>query len=69
MSPQEITRPTTLALGFVTFGLFLAASVSLLWTTYNIAPHQVRKLKTRALKSLVADAVTAAAGALVSTSL
>ena len=56
------------ALGFVTFGLVLTAGVSLLRTTYTIAPRQVRKLKTRALKTIAAAAVTGAADVRLSTS-
>ena len=67
MYPQELATTTAFALGFVTFGLALTAGVSLLGTTYTIAPRQVRKLKTRALKATAAAAVTGAAAVLLST--
>ena len=64
MSPQELATPTAFALGFITFGLVLTAGASMIGTAYTIAPHQVR---SRALKTLAAAAVTGAAAAVVST--
>ena len=68
MSPQELATLTAFALGFVTCGLVLTASLSLLRTTYTIAPRQVRKLKTKAITTMAAAAVTGAAAVLLSTS-
>ena len=67
MSPQELTTISAFALGLITCGLVVAAGVSLFRTTYTIAPRQVRKLKTRALKATAAAAVTGAAAVLLST--
>ena len=61
MSPQELATLTAFALGFITCALLLTAGVTLIGTGYIIAPRQVHKLKTRALKSLMAAAVTGAA--------
>ncbi len=68
MSPQELNTKAAFALGLITFGLVLTAGVSLLRTTYTIAPRQVRKLKTRTLKTMVTAAFTGAAAVLLSTS-
>ena len=65
MFTNELATLSALALGFVTFGVVLTASVSILRTTYTIAPRQVRRLKTWALKTMAAAAVTGAAAILI----
>ena len=67
MSPHELATMTAFALGGITCALVITAGISLLGTAYTIAPRQIHKLKTRALKSLLAAAVTGATAIAIST--
>ncbi len=68
MSPQELTTPTAFALGLITCALLLTAGLSLLGTGYTIEPRKVRNLKTRALKTLLAAAITGSSAVVIATS-
>ena len=60
MSPQDMATITAFTLGGISCALGLTAEVSLLQTVSTIACRKADKLKARALKSLLAAAVTGA---------
>ena len=67
MSPQDLATITAFTLAGITFTLLATAGALLLGTCFTIAPRQVHKLMTRALKSLLAAATTGAAAIAIST--
>ena len=68
MHPQELATLTAFALGFITCGPVLTAGVSLIGTAYTIAPREIKKLKTRALKAMVIAGFTGAGAVVIFTS-
>ena len=66
MSPQELVTLISFALGFITCALIITATVSFISTSYTIAYRQVYKLKTRAVKSLLAVAAAGAMAIIIS---
>ena len=66
MPPQDLATITTFTLAGITSALFVTAGALLLGTCFTIAPSQVRKLRTRVFKSLMASAVTGAAAIVIS---
>ena len=66
MPPDDLATTTAFTLAIITGALLVTAAALLLGTCFTIAPRQVHKLMTRALKSLLAAATTGAAAIAIS---
>ena len=66
MPPQDLATITAFTLAGITGALLVTAGALLLGTCFTIAPRDIHKLRTKALKSLLAAATTGAAAIAIS---
>ena len=66
MPPQHLATITAFTLAGITGALLVTAGALLLGTCFTIAPRDIHKLRTRALKSLLAATTTGSAAIVIS---